>query len=135
METESLPKEYKSYNEVLRQNYSEKYFSDGVEASLTRNNHMNNYDGEPCAEAARTVVADLLAAAQFPEISQRAKTVDILEQLTTAACSVRKTQYNLKQTTTDAILVDFINYVGVLACVDYALYTKDLDTHLQKRGL
>ena len=27
----------------------------------------------------------------------------------------------------DAVLVDFINYVGVRHCVDYALYTKDFE--------
>lgn len=26
----------------------------------------------------------------------------------------------------DAVLVDFINYIGMKHCVDYALYTKDL---------
>jgi len=26
----------------------------------------------------------------------------------------------------DAVLVDFINYIGVKNCIDYALYTSDL---------
>jgi hypothetical protein len=32
----------------------------------------------------------------------------------------------------DAILVDFINWVGVEQGVDYGLYTKDLETHKPK---
>lgn len=32
----------------------------------------------------------------------------------------------LVQATIDAILVDFINFVGATQCVDYGLYTKDL---------
>lgn len=33
----------------------------------------------------------------------------------------------IPQEAVDALLVDFINYIGVNMCVDYALYTKDLE--------
>jgi len=32
----------------------------------------------------------------------------------------------IKETTIDAILVDFINYVACSQCIDLGLYTKDL---------
>ena len=32
----------------------------------------------------------------------------------------------VSQKVVDALLVDFINYVGTQQCVDYGLYTKDL---------
>lgn len=32
----------------------------------------------------------------------------------------------IQQNIIDAVLVDFINYVGTRQCVDYGLYTKDL---------
>ena len=33
---------------------------------------------------------------------------------------------NIEQKHVDAILVDFINYIGSCNCVDYALYTSDI---------
>lgn len=35
----------------------------------------------------------------------------------------------IKQCDIDALLVDFINFIGVCNCVDYALYTCDLSKH------
>lgn len=38
---------------------------------------------------------------------------------------VPKTE-TVSQKVVDAVLVDFINYIGVKHCVDYGLYTSDL---------
>lgn len=37
-----------------------------------------------------------------------------------------KGECNVEQNIVDAILVDFINHIGVDQCVDYGLYSKDL---------
>jgi hypothetical protein len=36
-------------------------------------------------------------------------------------------KFDLKQNTIDAILVDFINKIGIHQGVDYAMYAKDLE--------
>lgn len=59
------------------------YKKEDVLKSITRNNHMNDYDGE-----------------------------------------------EIKETTIDAILVDFINYVAVHQGLDLGLYTRDLGDDL-----
>lgn len=70
------------------------------------------------------------------------KSIDLLEMLTADAKQYRKTatqsvvanrhMNNLPHTTVpqdivDAVLVDYINYIANKLCVDYALYTKDLE--------
>lgn len=48
-------------------------------------------------------------------------------------CNLKeKVIQNVPKEVLDAILVDFINKIGVEQGVDYALYTKDLDTHKPK---
>jgi len=37
-----------------------------------------------------------------------------------------KYQRRLTKDMVDAVVVDFINYIGGVNCVDYAMYTKDL---------
>lgn len=118
-------KSYKTYNELLHEQYRQKYIRT-VEESLTRNNHMNEYDGEPCAKAANTVLINLIDSTILPKISSKPTSGDILDLLTDNARVVRRTSFDLKQTTTDAILVDFINYVGGMCGVDWGLYTSDL---------
>ena len=68
--------------------------------------------------------------------------IDVLNQMTTdakeyrkgAIKSVEKNRHmnqieegeQLQQRHIDAVLVDFINYIGSIYGIDYALYTKDL---------
>lgn len=66
--------------------------------------------------------------------------IELLESLTKAAKEYRKDRESIRrnehmnkyrgelpsQELIDAIIADFINFVGVKQCVDYALYTKDL---------
>lgn len=52
--------------------------------------------------------------------------IHVLEALTESAKHIRKEKCPLKQTTIDAVLVAFINYVGLCFRCDYALYTSDL---------
>jgi len=40
---------------------------------------------------------------------------------------------NIPQEVVDALLVDFINYVGVWQGVDYGMYTKDLNEEFISR--
>ena len=72
------------------------------------------------------------------------KTIEVLNLMTHCARAYRvKSQNSLlknnhmseieggevvQQTHIDAVLVDFINYVGVCYGVDYALYTSDIKT-------
>ena len=49
-----------------------------------------------------------------------------MERLVTAAHQARKVRYDLKQSTIDAVLVDFINYVGTVRGYETALVAKDL---------
>lgn len=44
-----------------------------------------------------------------------------------------KKSQQLTQRMIDALLVDFINVVGVSQCIDYALYTKDLKSEVDDR--
>ena len=68
--------------------------------------------------------------------------IQLLDMLTRDAIVYRKNvpeslrrnchmnEYNdepIPQNVTDAILVDFINFIGMRQGVDYALYTKDLE--------
>lgn len=41
---------------------------------------------------------------------------------------------SVRQTTIDAVLVDYINFIATHNGIDYALYTEDLE-HLNKSGL
>jgi CRISPR/Cas system endoribonuclease Cas6 (RAMP superfamily) len=59
---------------------AKEYKKEDVLKSITRNSHMNDYDGE-----------------------------------------------EVKETTIDAILVDFINYIAAHQGVDLALYTRDME--------
>lgn len=81
--------------EVLEQLAEDaKKYARGAQASLARNNHMNELGSRPCKDLTPgEVELDTPSQAQI-----------------------------------DAVLVDFINFVGMQRAVDYAMYTKDLRT-------
>ena len=100
------------------------YMASGVATSLKRNDHMNVYAGEAFDEG---LVPDMLRKLVKVSHFSSTKSGDVLMALKRGADRIRKhTDAPLKQATIDAILVDFINYVGMTCCVDFALYTRDL---------
>lgn len=105
-----------------------------MQVSLANNGHMNNYSGEEISpEKAKTLLNDLVEAISFKS-EEGLKKGEVLDAMTTAASIIRLLKHPFEQNTTDAILVDFINYVGYGWCVDYALYTKDLPVHLDRHN-
>lgn len=104
--------------------HATKYIESGVAISLARNGHMNAYKGEPVpVPIAEKVLADLLVAAN----PGGTMVLPVMNDLAAAAKRLSRTiEVSLQRETTDAILVDFINYVGAQFGVDYAMYTSDL---------
>jgi hypothetical protein len=102
------------------------YVATGVVASLTRNSHMNDFWRDP-EQFDEGIVPEMLQKMLKVSTFRNTGKGDVLEDLVAGAKAIRlHTDVSLKQTTIDAILVDFCNYVGGCQWVDLGLYTSDL---------
>lgn len=92
--------------------------------SVIRNNHMN--DMKPGEEIMPVVAREILErfVTAVPNYSKDVwGTIDVLNSMSECAkihCPP------LGNKVIDALVIDFINYVAGLRCVDYGMYTKDL---------
>ena len=95
--------------------------------SITRNNHMNDYKDE---EFSQDIVFKILAIYvnndNFEDLLACPSKIDLLEKMTQIAKDNFKKIEDVSQNIIDALLIDFINYVGMGQGVDYAIYTTDL---------
>jgi len=105
--------------------YAEAYLV-GAHTSVIRNRHMNSLD-EQCEvtqDKCDAVIRNYLK--HVPSfLGDGTKVITVLEYLAFAANDYRQTMPRLDPIS-DAIIVDFINYVGASNGVDYAMYTRDL---------
>jgi len=88
--------------------------------SIRLNSHMNRLSHETSETKITEVLADFLDGFIPPDGS---KVIDLLTNLTNMA---KERNYAAEEER--AIVVDFINYVGMSYGVDYALYTTDICT-------
>lgn len=104
------------------------YVEDGVRDSLLRNAHTNQYHRDP-EEFDEFLAASILWKLNKVTKFCGVRALDMLHALKIAAHQIRtRTDTSLKQTTIDAILTDFINYVAMACGIDYGMYAKDLNT-------
>jgi len=119
-------------------NRLDSYREDGMEASVKRNNHMNEFQGtewnQKFADEILCRYIDFMNL--IPEDKWQGSPVqtsgEVLRLMSDQAIVFRNIlrrdgvilEGNLELV--DAVLVDFINHVGVRAGVDWAMYTKDL---------
>lgn len=102
------------------------YLESGVIASLTRNGHMNEYLSDP-EQFDEGIVPEMLQKVVKVSTFRNMGKGDVLTDLVAGAKAIRlHTDAPLKQTTIDAILVDFCNYVAGCQWFDLGLYTIDL---------
>lgn len=104
-----------------------RYVEGGVIESLLRNRHMNLYGRDPEPFDEGSMVPDMLR--KLAEVSTFKGTLvsDVTDGLIAGAKAIRlNTDAPLKQTTIDAILVDFCNFVAGSQWMDLGLYTVDL---------
>jgi len=102
------------------------YVKSGISDSLIRNSHMNHYDEETIDS--NVVKQHLLAIVDdFCESYQGSdKIIDVLNGLTKVTKKHQLDYDVYRQTTIDAYLVDFLNYLAMNSGVDLALYVGDL---------
>lgn len=117
---------------ILMLRRAETFVKGGVLASIQRDRHMNDFGENPETFDEGIVLEmlrKLIKVTSFPSTMA----LDALNALKAGADKIRlHTDAPLKQTTIDAILVAFVNYVGLCCCVDYGLYTKDLSSSGQE---
>ena len=116
-----MPMDINSIKDKLDR-FSDEYKKVGKE-SVIRKNHMNDlWDKEKVSNdiVVKSVDNFVKKVQEIQEIPVIITAIDFLEFLTNIA-----TQEN-ESKEWDAVLVDFINYVAMRYCIDYALYTIDL---------
>ena len=117
---------------VLRA-WAEQYKPEAVEL-VRANSHMNEAENEPDPpqEAVDRVIDEYLetALSDLEEIDkgtgEMPVKIDVLEHLAGHARRKRPEVPECTGPMTDALVVEFINRVGVNCWVDYAMYTRDL---------
>lgn len=106
-----------------------KFLAD-VEASLRRNQHMNDITNTTDLSGLTTdKVTKVLDKLMLETTFSSARSVDVLMSMkkgATYARSAGSLEKLFEQDVLDAILVQFINYCGTSAGVDLALYTCDI---------
>lgn len=107
------------------QNRIPKYIENGVRKSLLQNDHMNQFT-EKSKDFDEALVLKLLNKLIDESNFYSWTTEYVLKALTVSAKEIRLNDFGLEQSTIDAVLVDFINYCGASAGVDYALYIIDI---------
>jgi GTP cyclohydrolase I len=97
--------------------------------NIIRNNHMNDYKNEEFPKESTAKILEIFTIPDnFADLKETPSRIDLLNKMT----EITKDNFKelkiekVSQDTTDAILIDFINYVGMFQGVDYAIYTKDL---------
>lgn len=110
--------------EHLLKKFLEEYLPDCA-ASVKRNCHMNKAkDAEPA-----DVRGDLeLVIAAVPAHRSGSSVISVLNALSESAKQYVRTLDGTPKASAflDAAIVDYINFVGVKQCCDYAMYTVDL---------
>lgn len=113
------------------QERAQSYLLQQPEKSVLRNRHMNNLEpnDDLSFEQINTIVHAFLLRIQTEDLLMYGdKSINVLTALTSAARSFTAEAYSFQATLNQlkAVVVDFINYVGVHCGVDYALYTCDI---------
>jgi hypothetical protein len=116
-------------NDVISNNFHQNVdrYMPGCAASLLRNKHMNQYDGE-------TFNSDEVGTWLHRYVNQFATAyhggMTVGDVIYAAVDSAKKflpvDKLPYKRTTTEAIIVDFLNYMAACSCMDLALYTSDM---------
>ena len=97
--------------------------------SIARNSHMNTLKGvQPPDERVKEKLMEFVFHCQenITAWENKIMTGDVLNELTNQAQILFKEKRIILDEIDKAIVVDFINYVGMCCCVDYALYTSDI---------
>ena len=106
---------------------SGKYALEAIE-SVQRNSHMNDLQGNEVItkDNVDKLIAGIVKQANCTDCSKVVSAIELIEYARSLAVSIRENYSDIDQKVVDAILVDFVNFVGISQCVDYGLYTEDL---------
>lgn len=114
--------------------FVEGYKATGVLESIKRNNHMNAYTGQEFDE--ETALAQLNKFVLYCSPNMKLNNPSMTDILSTLSKTISifkiEVPCNLPVEVIDAVLVDYVNYVGSTNGVDYGMYTIDIDPREEK---
>lgn len=106
---------------------SGKYALEAIE-NVQRNSHMNDLQGNEVItkDNVDKLISGIVKQANCTDCSKVVSAIELIEYAQSLAVSIRENYSDIDQKVVDAILVDFVNFVGISQHVDYGLYTEDL---------
>ena len=112
----------------IAKNAQNAMLEDGIKNSISRNNHMNDYDGAEFDETEAIKLVQSMADS-FGKIDIY-MAVDVAHRCSDFASNFSQTKIacdcNLPKNVRDAVAVEYLNRLAGTQSIDLALYTSDL---------